>query len=301
MDTKQLLRYLKNILGLEQECRTLRWSINKLVRRANSLGIKNKYKEPGTYSFWDCIEWGDIFTSLLLGGVLGGLSFLVLRSTWGYRDELIPIVLIAIFLPIFIVFTICPLAVTSSQIIGAKKYKKKLEGDKILYAANIIADQARVEKELGVKAELTANINSLKSQLAAAEENLEKLYSLDVIYGKYRDMVAISMFVQYLESGRCEELKGPNGCYNLYESELRQNMIIGKLSEISDKLDAIQANQYELYQTITQSNNKILALCDASLSEQQRHNRISEYNQERSISTQRAIGEYAIMRDLISQ
>ena len=38
-----------------------------------------------------------------------------------------------------------------------------------------------------------------------------------------------------------------NGAYNLYEQELRQNLIINKLDFVIDRLDTVIDNQHMLY------------------------------------------------------
>ena len=67
-------------------------------------------------------------------------------------------------------------------------------------------------------------------------------------------MVAIATINEYLMSGRCFELEGPNGAYNLYEMELRQNIIIGQLSTIINSLEQIRNNQFSLYQELVKAN-----------------------------------------------
>lgn len=90
--------------------------------------------------------------------------------------------------------------------------------------------------------------------LTALEATLQELYDQNIIYPKYRNMVAITAINEYLMSGRCFELEGPNGSYNLYEMELRQSIIIDKLSSIIDNLEQIRSNQYSLYQELQMAN-----------------------------------------------
>ena len=92
--------------------------------------------------------------------------------------------------------------------------------------------------------------------------SLEELYDMDVIFPKYRNLVAITSINEYLMSGRCYELEGPDGAYNLYETELRQNLIINKLSDIADNLEKIRDNQYSLYEVLKDSNRTIKTLSE---------------------------------------
>lgn len=90
--------------------------------------------------------------------------------------------------------------------------------------------------------------------LHALETALEAHYSSDVIFPKYRNMIAITTISEYLMSGRCYELEGPNGAYNLYEMELRQSIVINQLSSIITNLEQIRNNQYTLYQELIKTN-----------------------------------------------
>lgn len=83
---------------------------------------------------------------------------------------------------------------------------------------------------------------------------LKSLYEEGPIYPKYRNLVAVSTIYEYLASGRCDRLEGPNGAYNLYEMELRQNIVIGQLSTITEPLEQIKENQYTLYYEIQNAN-----------------------------------------------
>ena len=98
----------------------------------------------------------------------------------------------------------------------------------------------------------TAAFTSVRSFNDALKQNLSKLYALNVIHPKYRSLVPVSMFCEYVETGRCSELTGHEGAYNIYEAELRQNVIIDQLDSIKDKLDDVKKNQYYLATTLGQ-------------------------------------------------
>ena len=93
--------------------------------------------------------------------------------------------------------------------------------------------------------------------LASLEIALQKHYEQNVVFPKYRNMVAITTINEYLMSGRCYELEGPNGAYNLYEMELRQNIVIGQLSSIISSLEQIRSNQFSLYQELVKANTTV--------------------------------------------
>ena len=47
---------------------------------------------------------------------------------------------------------------------------------------------------------------------------------------------------------------GPHGAYNVYEEEIRQNMIISKLDDVINSLSRIENNQSMLYDAIWKGN-----------------------------------------------
>ena len=90
--------------------------------------------------------------------------------------------------------------------------------------------------------------------LMSLQKALSDLYAQDVVYAKYRNLVAITTINEYLQSGRCSELEGHGGAYNLYEMELRQNIVINQLSSIVSNLEQIRDNQFALYQELAHAN-----------------------------------------------
>lgn len=142
-----------------------------------------------------------------------------------------------------------------------QKYVRQMEGynHNWAHAQKVNAEaQAEYEEKL---AQHTQKHNAITlshaSALSALENALEALYSENVLFPKYRNLVAITAINEYLLSGRCYSLEGPDGAYNLYEMELRQNIVIGQLSNIISNLEQIRNNQYSLYEQLTRSNTLI--------------------------------------------
>lgn len=107
----------------------------------------------------------------------------------------------------------------------------------------------------------------LDAEISQAEELLQKailcryqLYNANIIFNKYRNLVALSTFYEYLMSGRCDVLEGASGAYNLYESELRANIIIAQLNNVVESLETIKENQYMIYDAIQTTNTSLRRL-----------------------------------------
>ena len=93
--------------------------------------------------------------------------------------------------------------------------------------------------------------------------------------------MAVCSICEYLESGRCSELGGPDGAYNLFEQEIRANMVITQLGSILSKLDRIQANQAMLYDAISTGNH----LTSQLIEQTNESIRLGEYNAQQNAIT----------------
>jgi len=113
--------------------------------------------------------------------------------------------------------------------------------------------------EQNYKTALQAIHKKLDQPIAEASRDLASCYETegDFLYPKYRNFVAVCTLYEYLESGRVYTLDGPEGAYNLYEREIRQNAVIYKLEAIRGNLEKIKDNQYRLYQIVEQTNNEL--------------------------------------------
>ena len=93
---------------------------------------------------------------------------------------------------------------------------------------------------------------TLEKPLKETKENLERVYAKNIIYPKYRNLPALTSIYEYYVTGRCEELSGPYGAYNLYEDEVRKDKIISQLNTVIANLEQIKQNQYKLYEQVCQ-------------------------------------------------
>lgn len=86
--------------------------------------------------------------------------------------------------------------------------------------------------------------------IEATRALLEKLYDKGIIYRKYCTLPALTSIYEYFITGRCTELTGPHGAYNMYEDELRKDTVISQLNTVIENLEQIRNNQYMLYQQV---------------------------------------------------
>lgn len=209
------------------------------------------------------VAWG-------LGCIICGFGSLLWFSIGGFSGIITGIVLLFLTVILFLVTVSSPAAARNSKINNQRemaRYEHEVEQYKESLD-NIIAENQRrtqIYKESleEYKQERTCyedycenTFNMICDVGKKLSEALKDLYAENIIYPKYRNMVAVTTIYEYLESGRCRQLDGPDGAYNIYEMELRQNVIIGQLSSIADNLERIKERQFALYNEVTEANQR---------------------------------------------
>ena len=143
---------------------------------------------------------------------------------------------------------------------------EKVKADRAIAKANQDAMVAEL-KEFVPRTSEDLSIEAVETEIAQAKSSMKKLlngraslYSVNVIYPKYRDLVSLSSFYEYLDSGRCATLEGPDGAYNIYEAEIRADTVITQLSTVIVSLNQIQKNQYMIVSQLETVNSQLFEL-----------------------------------------
>lgn len=227
--TEEYKEYLQYAKTLEVNRYTLNKTIEKLDRKILTLGHAKEFglRKVAKAKHFLLPFFITVTIMYLLFGITGVVSS--------------PIVL---FLVMFFAGVI--VGAIYYFVLDDKYYK---EHQKILDA-----DKQRVQQEKRQIEEIKKQQDDLNHQIDDISELLTKLYSLNVLYPKYRELVPVVTMWEYIDSGRCVELAGADGAYNLYESESRQNIIISNLNKAISLLAQIRDNQYALYEAIEESN-----------------------------------------------
>ena len=284
MANSELLSYVKQVMDLETSLYT-----NLDLQDGFSDSVKSEMPDSPPKPCYETVKEPvcpspPIFEAELkkqvIDSVLAGIGLIIMGAvlTWSSVDKDFPFILTLLFSlesVLGILFLVCiPKFVKDTRTKKKAEYTaalnvyhgkndeyrklvpevaKRNEARKQEYKADMEEYGKCVERYKGRCEKSEQYIWDAGVQLKSA---LEQLYSADVIYPKYRNLVAVTMIYEYLASGRCSELEGPNGAYNLYEMELRQNIIIGQLSSILDRLEQIRSNQFTLYNELEKSNQE---------------------------------------------
>lgn len=229
---------MQNLYRLETSCYEQNQLINHLNERLNRLKsmpdkkhIRGNYKDEsglGLYIFIFPFIIGYLlcgFVSITVGCIVGGIVLLVEWLIFRPTEE--------------------------------KAYNKQER-------ARVLAENQRIDAyNEQFRSQLPARCTALSTQISRTKKSLDntrtalnRLYALDVIYPKYRNMAAVTSFYEYFCSGRCTSLTGHEGAYNIFEQEVRMGIVIDKLDLILERLDQIESNQYMIARAIKQSNER---------------------------------------------
>lgn len=118
------------------------------------------------------------------------------------------------------------------------------------------------QQDLSVWTRSNAQVQAYMAKpLSESRALLNRFYASEIIYPKYRTLPALTSIYEYFMTGRCTELTGPHGAYNLYEDELRKDTVISQLNTVIENLEQIRHNQYMLYQQVKaiQENTAVIA------------------------------------------
>ena len=133
----------------------------------------------------------------------------------------------------------------------------KIEIEKIEQASTILlpSPSSSIIEEL-----LEKEVKETEDLIQKTLVTRNKLYAYDIIFVKYRNVVALSSFYEYLISGRCTTLEGADGAYNIYENEIRLDHVIDQLDTVISSLEDIKKNQYMMYTELQKINSSLQSL-----------------------------------------
>lgn len=212
-------------------------------------------------------------------GVSYGIAHIILQIysfylTFAYvpnLEKIYSIIYIAMAILLLIDVSICTLFClyinyTENKYIAMQKTEKSArvkELNNILLKQkekvdNMSKQIAQYEKDsLNEIANVEKKINILKSELTVIKIKLMEHYNQNVIHPKYRNWVAVATIYEYLDTGICRELTGPNGAYKFYEEDLRAQRIAGSVNELRIKAVSACSMQSSLKRKIDDIISKL--------------------------------------------
>lgn len=276
MTTTELKTYIKNIIELERvvyqnsqikqkiidEAEKIRYNYHEIDLVCNENAEKMLKNDTLGTGIDECIRGG--FMGAIPGIILGVICLEMIANYYDYDYHLYDSKVVFVG---GIIGAIIGVALRYHQY--RKKLKKSYAVQKNIESSNQMIRMENqkaldnVNTQIRLYREESTRIDRVSIQL---KSTLNEYYCKNIIYPKYQgNIVALCQFYEYLDSGRCSSLEGHEGAYNIYEMELRQNVIISKLDTVINRLDSIQKNQYYLYQEIAKCNSNVKILKNATI------------------------------------
>lgn len=254
-----LREYLKTVVNLEKSLYEQNMLGNTLNNKLHSLGNHPQLVAPSKPSLSDCIS--KIFSSLIVTIVVWWLIIIIPTLIAIFIPSLSSGIYLAIFLLLAILIVAVIFYRVNTYLSNCKNYTRLMAE----YESNVDRMNNQIGYELNVVApEVRKELDNVVNNYRNTRNLLQKLYDLDVIYPKYRNLIAVCAFYEYIHSGRCTQLEGHEGAINLYESEIRLNRIICQLDDVLVSLDEIKESQRELFNVISDANEKTQRLWNST-------------------------------------
>lgn len=302
---EQCVKYIRNIKDLEISCYNQNLLYRNLVQRLDEAqkplstianraisdpGIapeKRKIKTPfQVLQNYIAVTLLFGIPAILLGGALGAAWWLirVIFTKLTFKDPMLPSLIwgaaILFLISLFFVFlsqdSNKPERIEKEYNDAIQKYEAKVKSHKQALARrdrDLTNQQARVTYLQEAVNQCTQNIYNTRSLL-------DRYYNMGYLYPKYRRIVPVCAFCEYLEAGRCDSLTGPNGAYNIYENEVLMKRVIEKLDDVIARLDDINYNQQLIAQELCRGRSQIsqiLQSVDSSIRSVQQSSAITSY------------------------
>lgn len=253
MGKNTLVSYLEKIFDLEKSVlvqQNYMEKVNQLYYDVNNTGI---YRENEKKCEASGKEGYITMSCALIIGLVLSVIVLVFWSFSGHDIKYYPKIA---FLCVAFSF-VCGGIYLSKESDEVENENKEIEEkNKYIRLKNEKIEQWKKEESKALQCEYKL----LGEKLEETKKILEQLYAANIIFPKYRNIIAISSFYEYLMAGRCKELEGAEGAYNIFESELRMNLIINKIDDVIRHLEQIEQHQYMLYSAIQENNKQVSEL-----------------------------------------
>lgn len=236
----RLTGYLKNVVELEKSLYSQNLAIDQVEEQIQNLGIFYEYRQPDKPLVYNENHFDGLGSSIGCGAILGAF---IGMFAGGFTAGLIIGGILGGALNLFVTGS----SEKSENDRRWKQYRTEMDA----YNRAVEADKARLVREIKEKDRLSEILVMMKERRDETAMLLRKYYATDVIYPKYRNLIAVCSLCEYFMSGSTDTLKE---AYNKYDNEVLLKAIITKLDEVVVQLDAIKQNQYMLYEAVLEGN-----------------------------------------------
>lgn len=264
MNTAQLREYLEDAIALEKLVFYQQWLVLQWEGERAALRRKLWDSSPGRPPKGPENPLPGVLTKLLLAFVLvvaaaAGIGILLFGPVRGSLIGTLGGILLGVIVVVGAYFLYGKRAVEAWSASGDRQ-ERAADDERAKQAYEEKAQAYPLKKTLpSLRMEvLNEAIQEAEDKRQASQEALAALYAQDVIFPKYRGLLALCSLHEYLQTGRCDKLEGPNGAYALLEAELAQKKIALDLIDYDPK--TARAMQFEAYSVFQELSDQAAAM-----------------------------------------
>lgn len=274
MNTVELKEYLEIVVDMEKNIYLQTKTAEKIIKEISLLGHKNSFVKPAEPPVpMRPVIKENKFTGFIIPYIVIFLIACFMMKDTGGSGAFFFIAINTIFWGTIISLPICisrkkfNTAARKNYDNAMYEYKNSvLQYQKALqkYQDDLTEENKRLNCENIQKIALQNSLERLQSQTEESKETLRKIYSKNIIFPKYRNLVMVSSLYEYICAKRYTTLEGPDGAYNALEGEIRMDRIVAQLDTVIARLNEIKANQYMVYTAIQDANQKSAQILDST-------------------------------------
>lgn len=271
MDTSELLKYLKIVMDLEQDkfvqVQTIN-QLNKSIENYNQQYNNNKLLNSKNQAKRIAESCDNVQVDESGKGLVYFIS--ICMATSGIQIGQIIQAIFHEFVLSLAVGLISSIIISGIPIFIWKRVilKKRKEMAVAQINRGIRADEELSRNRQNMNNKISGIISKLQQEKQSfmktynlTNEALKKCYEVNIIPPKYRSMIPVCMFYDYISNGRTYSLKRnpeafDEGAINMYEEEVFKQVIIGKFNEAIQELREIKNNQKVFYSQMLEAERK---------------------------------------------
>ncbi len=246
MSRQELIKYLRAVSAAEKGVEFCRGAIDTIDTSLNGLQAyepeKKDYKDyaaPAGRATERTTERNSM-TAVIVSLIIPVIVFFYVMKIYAHV-ALIGIVagLIGAFILWIPCYFIAGLFFGTANTLHRKKVQKDLfESGNAEYRLAMERYNARIRLNDKIRAMLGERRRRLEAELALIEKRRQSLYDLDIIYPPFRNIMAVTQLLAYLEMGISDSLEGSDGAYAQYMQDVRVGRICGELSSLRSEVRA---------------------------------------------------------------
>lgn len=257
MDKSQLMEYLSAVCDAENALYACDEAIAQLQAKLQTIvipfGCPVEPEKQAPHARY--VKEKEVKGGCAIKVVGAVISFLiVVTATHGALGPTLLAILIGALLPYYILKS-------SAQRKTEEERNQAHERAMLEYKEQMAVYERSQKVTDAARKEIEDSIQTNKRTAERIKQELQQLYSRDILHVSFRNMVAVNQIREYLDMGVCDALEGPTGAYSQYLQDVRVDRICTSIDKLKRSLlhalNQIVMNQSILVSEMRKTNENL--------------------------------------------